>query len=79
MPDEQLEEMRQEVRELARKYEEERKRMMKEERRRTTLEPDVQKLKAQVNTLTKLLYSPPPSSDYDGGEDEDDGEDEMKY
>ncbi|KAF3678881.1 hypothetical protein FXO37_04149 [Capsicum annuum] len=79
MLDEQLEETQQEVWELARKYEEKRKRRMDEERRRTTLESDVQELKAQVNTLIKLPRSPPPSSDDDGEEDEDDGEDEMDY
>ncbi|XP_047265743.1 uncharacterized protein LOC107845308 [Capsicum annuum] len=79
MPDEQLEEMQQEVRELARKYEEERKRRMDEERRRTILESDVQELKAQVNTLIKLPRSLPPSSNDDGEEDEDDGEDKMDY
>ncbi|KAF3667553.1 hypothetical protein FXO38_08530 [Capsicum annuum] len=65
--------------ELARKYEEERKRRMDEERRRMTLESDVQELKAQVNTLIKLPRSPHPSSNDDGEEDEDDGEDELDY
>ncbi|KAM3380929.1 hypothetical protein P3S68_006502 [Capsicum galapagoense] len=74
MPDEQLEEMQRDVRELARKYEEERKRRMDEERRRTTLESE-----AQVNTLIKLPRSLPPSSNDDGKEDEDDGEDKMDY
>ncbi|KAF3635066.1 hypothetical protein FXO38_20271 [Capsicum annuum] len=72
MSNEQLEEMRQEVRELARKYEEERKRRMEEERRRTTLGSNVKELKTQVNTLIKLLCSLQPSSDDDGGEDEED-------
>ncbi|PHT62420.1 hypothetical protein T459_33725 [Capsicum annuum] len=51
--------MRQEVWELAKKYEEERKRRMEEERCRMTLESDIRKFKAQVNTLIKLPHSPP--------------------
>ncbi|PHU20314.1 hypothetical protein BC332_11465 [Capsicum chinense] len=43
---------------------------------RSTLESDVKELKAQVNILIKLPRSLPPSSNDDGGEDEEDG---MEY
>ncbi|KAM3306239.1 hypothetical protein P3S67_013109 [Capsicum chacoense] len=72
MSNEQLEEMQQEVRELARKYEKERKIRMEEESRRATLGSDVKELKTQVNTLMKLFCSLQPSSDDDGEEDEED-------
>ncbi|XP_060168949.1 uncharacterized protein LOC132599690 [Lycium barbarum] len=82
---EQLEEMRHELRELARNYEEERKKRLEEERRRINLESDVKELKNQVCNLIKLPRSPPSSPDHDDGEDvedEDDqehGEAEMEY
>ncbi|XP_059296241.1 uncharacterized protein LOC132049450 isoform X1 [Lycium ferocissimum] len=71
---EQLEEMRDELRELARKYEQEQNKRLKEERRRIVLESDVKELKAQVCNLIKLPRSPPPSPDHDDGEDEEDQE-----
>ncbi|XP_060213816.1 uncharacterized protein LOC132640999 [Lycium barbarum] len=71
---EQLEEMRDELRELARKYEEEQNKRLKEERRRIVLESDVKELKAQVCNLIKLPRSPSPSPDHDDGEDEEDQE-----
>ncbi|XP_060178443.1 uncharacterized protein LOC132608722 [Lycium barbarum] len=82
---EQLEEMRHELQELARNYEEERKKRLEEERRRINLESDVKELKNQVCNLIKLPRSPPPSPDHDDGEDVEDEEDqehgeaEMEY
>ncbi|XP_059285096.1 uncharacterized protein LOC132038443 [Lycium ferocissimum] len=68
--------MRDELRELARKYEEEQNKRLKEERRRIVLESDFKELKAQVCNLIKLPRSPPPRPDHDDGEDAEDEEDQ---
>ncbi|XP_059311016.1 uncharacterized protein LOC132062466 [Lycium ferocissimum] len=56
---EQLEEMRYELRELARNFEDEQNKRLKEERRRIMLESDVKELKAHVCNLIKLPCSSP--------------------